>query len=227
MQAPHLLVGLQVGLGDSLVRCPVSIGKCQLCCRAFGLAVNQAVDLPAVQVFSSVLCNSSCTLASGSRFAAIFLRQNLTLSTAHLLSVKPDGMITLMHSCHGSLLLIGVAPTHLSDSSREWRYADAECEIRIIVIVHGCPWGLLHLGIPVGLLCTLLAIMLTSANDVNAKALPNIKSAKCMPTWAQVPPCKHRQPPWASLAYSSPLQQWMLHTCPRPMTPWGRPLAAL
>ena len=119
MQAPHLLVGLQVVLVISLVHWPLFISKCQLCCRASGLAVYQAVDLPAVQVFSSVLCNSSCTQASGSRFAATFARENLTLTTAHLLSVKPDGMITPMHSCHGTPLLLGIAPAHLADSSRE------------------------------------------------------------------------------------------------------------
>ena len=92
MQAPQLLVGLQVVPVISLVRWPLPSSKCcQLCCRASGLAAYQAVELPAVQVFSSVLCNSSCTQASGSRFAATFLRENLTLTTAHLLSVKPDG----------------------------------------------------------------------------------------------------------------------------------------
>ena len=96
-----------------------SISKCQLWRRAFGLAGYQPVDLSAVQVFSNVLCNSSCTEASGNRFAATFSRENLTLSTAHLLSVKPDGTITLTRSCHGTLLLIGAAPAHLADSSRE------------------------------------------------------------------------------------------------------------
>ena len=119
MQAPHLLVGLQVVLVINLVHWRLFISKCQLSCRASGLAAYQAVGLPAVQVFSSVLCNSSCSQASGSRFAATFLRENLTLTTAHLLSVKPDGMITLMHYCHASSLLMGVAPDHLADSSRE------------------------------------------------------------------------------------------------------------
>ena len=123
MQAPHLLVGLQVVLVVSLVLWPLSISKCQLWRRASSLAGCQPVDLSTVQVFGSVLCNSSCTQASGSRFAATFSRENLTLSTAHLLSVKPDGMITLTRSCHGTLLLIGVAPAHLADSSGEMLFS--------------------------------------------------------------------------------------------------------
>lgn len=44
-----------------------------------------------VQVFRDVLCNISCNGSSANAFAQSFLQQNVTLSSARLLSITPDG----------------------------------------------------------------------------------------------------------------------------------------
>ena len=46
-----------------------------------------------LQAFREVLCNSSCNSASANAFARMFMRENVTLFTAHFLSIRPDGML--------------------------------------------------------------------------------------------------------------------------------------
>ena len=43
------------------------------------------------QVLRDVLCNTTCDGSSANAFAWTFTQENITLSTAHLLSIMPDG----------------------------------------------------------------------------------------------------------------------------------------
>ena len=64
-----------------------------------------------VQVFRDVLCSISCSGTSANAFAQSFLQQNVTLSSARLLSITPDGAPVILQEkccspCHLTWMLV-------------------------------------------------------------------------------------------------------------------------